>query len=88
MRGDSGVYDYPFAAKFTDGEIRDIRRIQSNDYPISEWSPWDKNDCRYLYIYKNWETEGFAKESAKSHECLMQEPEPPRITIKHIWEIN
>ena len=56
--------------------------------PISEWTPWDKNDCRYLYIFKNWETEGFAKESAKSHECLMQEPEPPRITIKHIWEIN
>jgi hypothetical protein len=88
MRGDSGVYDYPFTAKFADGEIRDIRRIQSNAYPISEWTPWDKNDCQYLHIYKNWETEGFAKESAKSHECLMQEPAPPKITIKHIWEIN
>ena len=88
MRRDDGVYDYPFTARFVNGEIRDIRRIRSNDYPITDWTPWENNDCRYLHIYKNWETEGRSAYAAKQYACLMQEPAPPEITIKHIWEIN
>ncbi len=88
MRGDSGVYAYPFAAKLADGEIRELRRITSNEYPINEWTPFEMNDSWYLWIYKHWETEGCTEMTAKQHECLMQKPAPPKVSIKHIWEIN
>lgn len=91
MRDEHGIYDHGFTAKFENGSVRDIRRVDSYEYPITDWTPWSlrKNtDCCYLKIYKNWETCGFAEKSASSYECLKQTPEPPKITIKHIWEIN
>lgn len=86
MREGSGVYDYSFTARFVNGEVKDLRPIRSNAYPITDWSAWDKNDCRYLDIYKNWETEGFSEHSAQKYECLKNNP--PKVTIKHIWELN
>ena len=80
------TYDYSFTARFVGGEVKDLRPIQSNAYPITDWSAWDKNDCRYLDIYKNWETEGFSELSAQKYECLKDNP--PKVTIKHIWELN
>ena len=66
--------------------MKDLRPIQSNAYPITDWSAWDKNDCRYLDIYKKWETEGFSELTAQKYECLKDNP--PKVTIKHIWELN
>lgn len=86
MRGDSGVFEYPFTAKFEDGELKDIRKITSNAYPITDWTPWDKNDCRYLYLYKQWETTGCSIYATMSYKCL--EDSPVRITIKEIHELN
>ena len=86
MRGDNGIYDYSFTARIVNGEVKDIKKIQSNVFPITDWSPWDKNDCRYLCIYKDWETHGFSDLTAKSHECLQNNP--PKITIKQIWKLN
>ena len=84
MRNENGIYDYSFTARFVNGEVKDIRKIHSNDHPITEWSPLAKNDCRYLCIYKEWETYGFSELTARSHECLQNDP--AEITIKHIWE--
>ncbi len=86
MRNRSGVYDHSFAAQLVNGELKEIRRIRSNAYPITDWSPWEHNDCRYLAIYKEWETEGFSELTAQQRECLKHHP--PKVTIKHIWELN
>lgn len=89
MRDDNGIFDYGFTAKYANGELKDIRRIQSTDYAIANSiMPWDKTDYRYLHIYKYWETLGFSENTAKQYECLKQEPEPPKVSIKQIWELN
>lgn len=88
MRGENGPFEYGFSAKYVNGETIDIRRIKSNDFPITDWTPYDKTDCRYLHIYKGWETHGFSEKTAQQYECLMQKPEPSKVSIKKIWEIN
>lgn len=89
MRDDNDIFDYGFTAKLVNGELRDIRRIQSTDYAIANSiMPWDKTDYRYLHIYKYWEAHGFSENTAKQYECLQQEPEPPKVSIKRIWELN
>ena len=49
---------------------------------------WFDNDYEYVKIYKNWELQGFAEKEAQSHECLMQKPQPPKVSIKQIWELT
>lgn len=89
MRDDNGIFDYGFTAKYVNGELGDIRRIQSADYAIANSiTPWDKTDYSYLHIYKYWETHGFSENTARQYECLKQEPEPPKVSIKQIWELN
>ena len=87
MRTESGPYDYAFTAKFVNGEVKDIREIKSTEFPITDWTIWGKNDASYLGIYKRWEMHGFTEESAMV-EYLKKEPNPPKVTIKQIWQLN
>lgn len=89
MRGDSSVGKYPFAAKFADGQAVDIREIKSKLYDTPDrWMIWFNGDYEYVKTYKNWELHGFTKKEAQSHECLMQKPQPPKVSVKKIWELN
>ncbi len=75
MRGSSGVASYPFAARFADGEVIDIREIKSKLYETpGRWMIWFDTDYEYVKTYKNWELHGFSEKEAQSHECLMQKP--------------
>jgi len=89
IRGDNGVGKYPFAAKFANGEILDIREIRSKFYETpGRWMIWFDTDYEYVKTYKDWELHGFSEKEAQSHECLLQTPQPPKVTIKQIWELN
>ena len=89
MRGDDGVGKYPFATKFANGEIMDIREIKSKLYETpGRWMTWFDTDYEYVKTYKDWELHGFSEKEAQVHECLMQKPQPPKVTIKQIWELN
>lgn len=87
MRGTCGVYDYAFTARFVNGEVKDIREIKSTEFPITNWTLWGKNDASYLGIYKSWEMHGFTEDSARV-DYLIKEPNPPKVTIKQIWQLN
>ncbi len=89
MRGDNDVGKYPFAARFVNGEVLDIREIKSKIYETpGRWMIWFDTDYEYVKTYKDWELHGFSEKEAQSHECLMQKPQPPKVTIKQIWELN
>ena len=89
VRGDFGVSNYPFAARFSDGQAIDIREIKSRNYETpGRWMIWFDTDYEYVKTYKNWELQGFSEKEAQSHECLMQKPQPPKVSIKQIWELN
>lgn len=81
---------YSFAAKLSDYKLTDIRKIKSHAYDVPViWDSWfHDTDYRYLLEYKNWELHGFSEKEAQSHECLMLKPEPPKVSIKKIWELN
>lgn len=87
MRAECGVFDHGFTVKFVDGEVKDIREIKSTEFPVTEWTLWGKNDASYLGIYKDWEMYGFTERSAMV-DYLIQEPNPPKATIKQIWQLN
>ena len=87
MRTDSEPFDHAFVARFANGEVKDIREIKSTAFPITDWTLWGKNDASYLHMYKWWEMHGFTEESAR-FEYFKIEPDPPKITIKQIWELN
>ena len=89
MRGSSGVAAYPFAARFADGKVTDLREIKSKLYETpGRWIKWFDTDYEYVKTYKDWELHGFSEKEAQSHECLMQKPQPPKVSIKQIWELN
>ena len=89
IRGDDGVGKYPFVAKFANGEILDIREIKSKLYETpGRWMKWFDTDYEYVKTYKDWELYGFSEKEALSHECLLQKPQPPKVTLKQIWELN
>lgn len=89
IRGDSSVAKYPFAAKFADGKVVDIREIKSKLYETpGRMMIWFDTDYEYVKIYKDWELHGFSEKEAQSHECLMQKSQPPKVSIKRIWELN
>ena len=89
VRGDVGVSNYPFASRFSNGQAIDIREIKSKNYETpGRWMIWFDTDYEYVKTYKNWELQGFSEKEAQSHECLMQKPQPPEVSIKQIWELN
>lgn len=89
IRGDSNVAKFPFASKFSNGKAIDIREIKSKIYETpGRWMRWFDSDYEYVKTYKDWELQGFSEKGAQSHECLMQKPQPPKVSIKQIWELN
>ena len=89
MRGESGCGEYPFAARFIDGRVADIREIKTKLYDTpGRWMIWFDTDYEYVKTYKNWELHGFTEKEAETKECLKQKPFPPVVTVKKIWELN